>query len=42
MDLMNSAIEQGIWSAIVVGIYLVIAKIIDTYKEIKKHNKEED
>lgn len=42
MDLMNSAVEQGIWSAIVVGIYLVIAKIIDTYKEIKKHNKEEE
>ena len=33
MDLMNSAVEQGVWSAIVVGIYLVIAKIIDTYKE---------
>lgn len=42
MDLMNSAIEQGIWSAIVVGIYLVIAKIIDTYKDIKKYNKEEE
>lgn len=42
MDLMNSAVEQGVWSAIVVGIYLVIAKIIDTYKEIKKHNKEEE
>lgn len=42
MDLMHNAIEQGIWSAIVVGIYLVIAKIIDAYKEIKKHNKEEE
>lgn len=42
MDLMNSAVEQGIWSAIVVGIYLVIAKVIDTYKDIRKHNKEEE
>lgn len=40
MELMENAINQGIWSAIVVGIYLVIAKIIDTYKDIVKHNKE--
>lgn len=42
MDLMNSAVEQGIWSAIVVGIYLVIAKVIDTYKDIRKHKEEEE
>ena len=36
MDLFETAISQGIAPAIVVAIYLIIIKIIDTKKEIIK------
>lgn len=36
MDILKEALNQGIWSAIVVAIYLLLSKIIDNKKEKSK------